>query len=171
MKRGLVKRVETLERVMPRDEFGLHVSLGDHSPRASQQGAAIDLVKLEKLCMLHCTDQEIASYFGVPTERIEQERKSPQFAEVMERGKAKGKIAIRRGQMRLLEKGSSTMAVLLGKQILGQQDEVEAANQPIPVIVMPRLADPEEDEIQTNGYPERHAQPARVVDRDSDTGF
>jgi hypothetical protein len=146
MKRGLVKRVERLERVQPRDDFNLHFSLGNHSSSARQEGAAIDLVELEKLCMLHCRDQEIASYFGVTAQRIEQERKSPPFAEVMERGKAKGKIAIRRGQMRLLEKGSSTMAVLLGKQILGQRDEVEATNQPIAVVVMP-CADSEEGEI------------------------
>lgn len=121
--------------------------------------------------MLHCTDQEIANYFGVTTERIEQERKSPQFAEVMERGKAKGKIAIRRGQMRLLEKGSSTMGVLLGRQILGQQDEVEATHQPVRVIVLPSLAPIKEDEVNIMATPERHAQPARVVARDSDTGF
>jgi hypothetical protein len=114
---------------------------------------AIDLVELDKLCMLHCTDQEIASYFGVTTERIEQERNSPQFAEVMERGKAKGKIAIRRGQMRLLEKGSSTMGVLLGRQILGQQDKVEATNQPVRVIVLPSLAPIEEDEVQIMATP------------------
>jgi hypothetical protein len=45
---------------------------------------AIDLVALERLCMLHCTDQEIASYFGVTTERIEQQRQSPKFVAVME---------------------------------------------------------------------------------------
>jgi hypothetical protein len=150
MRRALAKRLERLEHAIPRDELDFQFSWGDHSPGASQEGTAIDLVKLEKLCMLHCTDQEIASYFGVTTERIEQERNSPRFAEVMERGKAKGKIAIRRGQMRLLERGSSTMAVLLGKQILGQREEGDATNQPIPVIVMP-CAD--EDEIQTMATP------------------
>ena len=135
MKRAFAKRLERLEHAIPRDELDFQFSWGGHSPGASQEGTAIDLVELEKLCMLHCTDQEIANYFGVTTERIERERNSPQFAEVMERGKAKGKIAIRRGQMRLLERGSSTIAVLLGKQILGQREEVYATNQPIPVIV------------------------------------
>ncbi len=153
MKRGLVKRVERLERVQPRDDFDLYFGLGNHSSSECQEGAAIDLVELEKLCMLHCTNQEIASYFGVTTERIEQERKSPQFAEVMERGKAKGKIAIRRGQMRLLEEGSSTMGVLLGRQILGQQDGVEATNQPVRVVVLPSLQPINEDEVQIMATP------------------
>jgi len=47
---------------------------------ASQGGAAIDLVELERLCALHCPYQEIASYFGVTAERIEQERQSPLVA-------------------------------------------------------------------------------------------
>src|SRR5260370_38070323 len=92
MKRGLVKRVERLERVMPTDDFDFRFTLGDYGPGTSQEGAAINLLKLEQLCMLHCTDQEIAGYFGVTPERIAQERRSPQLAEDMERGQAKGKI-------------------------------------------------------------------------------
>ena len=157
MKRGLVKRVERLERVMPRGDFDFQFSLGNDSPVASPEGAAIDLVKLEKLCMLHCTDQDIASCLGVTVERIEQERQSPEFVAVMERGRAKGKIAIRRGQMRLLEKGSNTMAVLLGRQILGQREDVESNDQPIPVIVLPPTAYPKDDEM--------HTQAPRVIAR------
>ncbi len=154
MKRELVKRVERLERVTPRGEFDFHTSLDDRSPGASQEGAAIDLAKLEELCMLHCTDQEIASYFGMTTERIAQERRSPQFAEVMERGQAKGKIAIRRGQMRLLEKGSSTMGVLLGRQVLGQREEGDATNRPIPVIVIPSVIPAKQEAMQEMAIPE-----------------
>jgi len=154
MKRGLVKRVERLERVMPTDDFDFRFTLGDYGPGTSQEGAAINLVKLEQLCMLHCTDQEIASYFGVTTERIAQERRSPQFAEVMERGHAKGKIAIRRGQMRLLEKGSSTMGGLLGRQVLGQREEADATNRRIPVIMIPSVIPAKEEEIQEMAIPE-----------------
>ena len=150
MKRELAKRLERLERVIPRDEFDFHSSSDNHSPVGA---GTIDLVALEKLCMLHCTDPEIASYFGVTTERIEQERQSPAFVAVMERGQAKGKIAIRRGQMRLLEAGSSTMAVLLGRQVLGQREDVEATNRPIPVVVLPQIVPTKEDEIQYMALP------------------
>jgi hypothetical protein len=40
----------------------------------------------------------------------------------MERGKAKGRISIRRMQMKLLEEGNATMGVWLGKNVLGQTD-------------------------------------------------
>jgi hypothetical protein len=86
--------------------------------------AGIDLTELEKLCGLQCTDEEIAAWFGVATRTIERRRKVRKFAEVMERGKAKGRISVRRQQMKLLEAGNATMGVWLGKQILGQMDEV-----------------------------------------------
>jgi hypothetical protein len=54
-----------------------------------------DMVKLEKLCMLHCTDREIASYLGVSVESIEQGRQSPAFVAVMEWG-VNGKVVTRR---------------------------------------------------------------------------
>src|SRR6476619_392949 len=86
--------------------------------------AKIDLAELEKLCSLQCTDEELASWFGVTTRTIERRHKKKSFAEVMDRGKAKGRISVRRMQMKLLEQGNATMGVWLGKNILGQVDEV-----------------------------------------------
>ena len=84
----------------------------------------IDLSELERLCAIQATDEEIAAWFGVSTRTIERRRLEPEFAAVMERGKAKGRISIRRLQMKLLEEGNATMGVWLGKQILGQVDQV-----------------------------------------------
>ena len=86
--------------------------------------ADIDLGELERLCAIQCTDEEIAAWFNVSTRTIERRRLEPAFAEVMERGKAKGRISVRRLQMKLLEQGNATMGVWLGKQILGQVDQV-----------------------------------------------
>ena len=43
----------------------------------------------------------------------------------MARGKAKGRISVRRMQMKLLENGNATMGAWLGKQLLGQRDQIE----------------------------------------------
>jgi hypothetical protein len=86
--------------------------------------AEIDLSELEKLCMLHCTDQELADWFGVTTRTIERRRTEPEFAAVMERGRSKGKISLRRAQMKLVEQGNAVMSIFLGKQWLGQVDQV-----------------------------------------------
>src|SRR6266567_3753562 len=89
---------------------------------AGRKAIPIDLVELEKLCALQCTDEEIASWLGVSTRTIESRRKQPEFAAVMNRGRAKGRISVRRAQMKLLEAGNGTMGVWLGKQLLGQRD-------------------------------------------------
>ena len=82
----------------------------------------IDLVELEKLCQLSCTDEEIAAWFGTSTRTIERRRREPKFAEIMARGKAKGRISVRRMQMKLLEQGNATMGIWLGKQLLGHSE-------------------------------------------------
>jgi hypothetical protein len=87
--------------------------------------AKIDLVDLEKLCTLQCTQPEMAAYFEVSLATFERRAKQPKFREVMERGYLKGKISVRRKQMQLLEAGDRTMAVWLGKQLLDQRDNLD----------------------------------------------
>ena len=104
----------------------------------------IDLLELEKLSGLHCTDADIAGWFGVSTRTIESRRKKPEFADAMQRGRAKGRISVRRAQMKLLENGNGTMGVWLGKQILGQRDIVTtehlgSGGGPIELAVKPDL--------------------------------
>src|ERR1051325_3843380 len=82
----------------------------------------IDLLELEKLCSLHCTDEELADWFGISVRTIENRRKRPEFAEAMQRGRSKGRVSVRRAQMKMLEAGNSTMGVWLGKQMLGQRE-------------------------------------------------
>lgn len=89
---------------------------------AGRKPTKIDLGELEKLCSLQCTDEELGAFFGVSARTIENRRKQPKFAEVMSRGRAKGKISVRRAQMKLLDSGNATMGVWLGKQLLGQRD-------------------------------------------------
>src|SRR5712692_1060014 len=111
------------------------------APRRSE----IDLSELEKLCGLQCTDEEIAAWFGVSTRTIERRRLEPEFADVMDRGRAKGRISVRRLQMKLLEQGNATMGVWLGKNILNQVDQITYNTNTQIVMVMqqpPSLPEP-----------------------------
>ena len=83
--------------------------------KVGRKTVPIDLLELEKLCSLHCTDQELADWFGVSTRTIEKRRKRREFAEAMQRGRSRGQISVRRAQMKILEGGNSTMGVWLGK--------------------------------------------------------
>ncbi len=89
---------------------------------AGRKAIPIDLIELEKLASLSCTDSEIAAFFNVSGRTIEQRRKKqPDFAEAMSRGRSKCHIAVRRAQIRWMEK-SPAMCIWLGKQLLGQRD-------------------------------------------------
>jgi hypothetical protein len=101
----------------------------------------IDLGELEKLSGLQCTDEETAAWFGVSTRTIEKRRKEPEFLAVMERGKAKGRISVRRQQMKHLEEDNATMGVWLGKQILGQVDQI-AYSGDIQIAVLRHASEP-----------------------------
>lgn len=93
---------------------------------AGRKLAKIDMAELEKLCGLQCTEEEIGAWFGVARETICRRRKgSKAFAECMAHGYAKGRISVRRQQMKLLEGGNATMGIWLGKQLLGQRDQID----------------------------------------------
>lgn len=84
----------------------------------------IDKTEFEKLCGLLCTQEEIADWFDCSVDTLERWCKREYgvtFAEAYKKYMGRGKIALRRYQMNLA-KESASMAIWLGKQILGQRD-------------------------------------------------
>ena len=121
--------------------------------RRGRKPAQIDLTELEKLCTLQCTDEEIANWFGVSTRTIENRRKRPEFAQAMQRGRSRGRISVRRAQMKMLERGNATMGVWLGKQLLGQRDaivneHVGSGGGPIQLSVKPDFSEMNDEELE-----------------------
>jgi hypothetical protein len=86
--------------------------------------AKIDLVELEKLCNMQCTDEEIAAFFGVNKRTIERRRKVAKFREIMDRAKAKGRISVRRHLFRQAAGNNVAAAIFLAKNLLGYRDVV-----------------------------------------------
>ena len=89
--------------------------------------AEIDKKQFEKLCALHCTQEEIAGVLDVSADTIERwcEREyGTNFAEIYEVKKGIGKMSLRRSQWKMSET-NPTMAIWLGKQYLGQTDKQE----------------------------------------------
>jgi hypothetical protein len=82
----------------------------------------INLDELEKLCGLQCTDEEIASFFCVSVRTIERRKAQPAFAEAMERGKARGRLSLRRNLWTLAAKGNPAANIFLAKNLLGYKD-------------------------------------------------
>jgi hypothetical protein len=117
----------------------------------------IDVVELEKLCALQCTDEELAAWFGVSARTLERRRRQAAVAEVMERGKARGRLSLRRHLFSLAGKGNVAAAIFLAKNILGYRDAVRNEHSgpdggPIAIEAPPdfsRLSDEEFQQLQT----------------------
>lgn len=85
-----------------------------------------NLENLENLCKLMPTWEEIGVFFGCSYETIKRRmREEPEFKEAAERGFTEGKLSLRRWQMQAAEKGSAAMLIFLGKNMLGQKDQVD----------------------------------------------
>lgn len=87
----------------------------------------IDQKQFENLCGLQCTLEEICGWFEITDKTLDSWCKRTyhaSFSEVFKQKRGKGKISLRRSQWRLAEK-SAAMAIWLGKQYLGQRDQIE----------------------------------------------
>lgn len=90
----------------------------------------IDQREFEKLCAMQCTETEICDWFGVTDKPLNiwcKETYGVTFSEIFKQKRSTGKISLRRTQWHLAEK-NATMAIWLGKQYLGQRDEVAIEN-------------------------------------------
>ena len=93
----------------------------------------IDQEQFEKLCAIQCTLKEIAGWFNCSEDTIEnwckrtytdEDGKPMGFSDAYKVYSVDGKISLRRFQFKLAEK-SYGMAIWLGKQWLGQRDQVD----------------------------------------------
>ncbi len=92
--------------------------------------AKIDKESFEKLCAMHCTLIEIASFFNCSEDTIERwcvEKYNETFADVLKKKSAKGNISLRRSQFQSAESGNVTMQIWLGKQWLGQKEQQDVS--------------------------------------------
>lgn len=87
----------------------------------------IDETQFAKLCELQCTEEEIAGWFECSVDTLNNWCKRTfgcTFSDVFKQKAMRGKIALRRLQLKHAERNPS-MAIFLGKNWLGQSDKVE----------------------------------------------
>lgn len=85
-----------------------------------------DPAELEELAAIGCTAAEAAGKYNVSERAFREHLKRPEARAAWRRGKAMGRIGLRRAQFKLAEK-NAVIAVMLGKRMLGQKDPVDAA--------------------------------------------
>jgi len=89
---------------------------------AGRKTVKIDLEQVEKLAAIQCTEAEIASVIRVSVRTIERRKQQPDFAEAMERGKARGRVSLRRNLWALANKGNPAANIFLSKNLLSYRD-------------------------------------------------
>lgn len=90
--------------------------------------SVIDWDQLDKLCQMHCTQEEMAAFLQVTVDTIDstiKKRYNKSFSEYYNEKAALGKISLRRAQLQKALKGDNTMMIWLGKNYLGQTDKSE----------------------------------------------
>lgn len=103
---------------------------------AGRPRVEINLEELRKLMSLNCTMAEVAAFFGCNKKTIERRMKDDEeFAEIIDHGRADGMLSVRRQQFQIMESGNATMAIWLGKQLLGQRDQIDTVQEHKPISI------------------------------------
>jgi hypothetical protein len=91
----------------------------------------IDAEQVKRLARLHCTMQEMADFFGCHRDTLHNN-----FSAEIDKGRSEGNISLRRKQWQVaVENGNPVMLIWLGKQMLGQRNEIieSDSNTPLPI--------------------------------------
>ena len=91
----------------------------------------IDVEQVRRLARLHCSMQEMADFFGCHRDTLHNN-----FSAEIDKGRSEGNISLRRKQWQMaVEKGNVVMLIWLGKQMLGQRNEILESdnNAPLPI--------------------------------------
>lgn len=82
----------------------------------------IDYNTVEKLANIMCTQAEIATFLGCDVRTLQRDN---EFCRIYKKGQETGKMSLRRWQFESAKKGKVPMQIWLGKQYLGQRDNIE----------------------------------------------
>jgi len=110
----------------------------------------LDLVLIEKLAAIYCTNTEIAAMLGCDSSLLSK----PKYSEIITKGKERGKISLRRKMYETAMGGNVTMMIWLSKQILGYSERevvkhsTEASGQGFKITVEDYTTKPEIKEIK-----------------------
>jgi hypothetical protein len=94
-----------------------------------------DWQSIEKLCSLMCTADEIAHFMGVSVDTLSRrvlEQFGCTFAEYHKKNSVGAIISLRRIQWQSALNGNATMQIWLGKQYLGQKNNLDVSVKPEP---------------------------------------
>lgn len=148
----------------------------------------IDLSEVERLCAIACTDREIADFLQITRRGLAKRKASNKrleytysvktdagkiertefltFTEIMDRGKSRANISVRRRQFQLLEINENpAISIWLGKQLLGQHEPTQKVDA---IIRSPREMTRDELLAWAAEIPDDDSLPTLTPDKPSD---
>jgi hypothetical protein len=90
--------------------------------------ADIDWDKVDSMCKIQCTGDEVASVLNLSYDTLQRackREKGMSFADYLPQKALAGKASLRRTQWKTATGGNPTMQIWLGKNMLGQTDKQE----------------------------------------------
>lgn len=90
----------------------------EEKKKAGRPAVVLDKEQVTLLASFHCTLEEMAQFF-----KCDRHTLTANYSPEIAKGKADGKLRLRRKQFDVAMKGNTTMLIWLGKQILGQNDQ------------------------------------------------
>ncbi len=98
------------------------------SKKVGRPKIEIDFENLQKMCEIHCTQEEICHLLDINHETLDARLKEAgfnNFSHYYKKASTLGKKSLRRIQFEAANNGSVPMMIWLGKQYLGQTDKQE----------------------------------------------
>lgn len=99
-----------------------------NNPNMGRPPKEIDWKKVETLCQIQCTQEEIASVMDIHIDNLTLAAKRDHgltFADLFKKWREGGRCSLRRSQWKKALEGNPTMLIWMGKQVLGQKDQIE----------------------------------------------
>lgn len=88
----------------------------------------IDWKKVEALCQIQCSQEEIATVMEVHIDTLciaSKKEYGITFSDLFKRWREGGRCSLRRSQWKKALEGNPAMLIWMGKQVLGQKDQVD----------------------------------------------
>lgn len=104
----------------------------NQNPKMGRPRKEIDVDQFEKLCAIQCTLEEVAAYFDMDSDTLNERMKEiygGTFSDVFKVKRQKGFVSLRRSQFNKALEGDNTMLIFLGKNYLKQRDRAPEEEQ------------------------------------------
>jgi hypothetical protein len=81
--------------------------------------------EFDRLVSYQCSQIEIANFFNCSVDTLDRrcrDERGESFADVLDKRKVMGRLKVRKAQFEIMEQGNATLAIYLGKHLLGQSE-------------------------------------------------